>query len=67
MEKLYTRIGLSVLWQPDACIHCGNCVSGLPSVFNVSKRPWIDVNAASIDAIKEQVAKCPSGAISVKV
>ena len=37
---------------------------GLPSVFDVSKKPWIDVNAAAVDAIIEQVKRCPSGALS---
>jgi len=38
-------------------------VRGLPSVFDVSKKPWIDVNGA-VDAIIEQVRRCPSGALS---
>jgi uncharacterized Fe-S cluster protein YjdI len=37
-------------------------VRGLPSVFNVSKKPWIDVDGASPIAIIEQVKCCSSGA-----
>ncbi|MGH9693219.1 MAG: (4Fe-4S)-binding protein [Bryobacteraceae bacterium] len=37
---------------------------GLPSVFDVSKKPWIDVNGAAVDAIIEQVKRCPSAALS---
>jgi hypothetical protein len=42
-------------------------VRGLPSVFNVSKKPWIDVNGASPAAIIEQVKLCPSGALTYEV
>ena len=36
------------------------------SVFNVSKKAWIDVNGAS-PAIIEQVKLCPSGALTYEV
>jgi uncharacterized Fe-S cluster protein YjdI len=39
-------------------------VRGLPSVFDVSKKPWIDVNGAAVDVIIGQVKRCPSGALS---
>jgi uncharacterized Fe-S cluster protein YjdI len=35
--------------------------------FNVSKKPWIDVNGASPAAIIEQVKLCPSGALTYEV
>ena len=37
------------------------------SVFNVSKKAWIDVNGASPAAIIEQVKLCPSGALTYEV
>jgi uncharacterized Fe-S cluster protein YjdI len=43
-------------------MHAGECVRGLPSVFNVSKNPWIGVNGASTNAVAEHVKRCPSGA-----
>jgi uncharacterized Fe-S cluster protein YjdI len=42
-------------------------VRGLPSVFNVSNKPWIDVNGASPAAIIDQVEQCPSGALSYEL
>jgi uncharacterized Fe-S cluster protein YjdI len=33
-------------------------------VFDPSRDPWIDVNAASPEAIAEIVRRCPSGALS---
>jgi uncharacterized Fe-S cluster protein YjdI len=33
----------------------------------IGKKPWIDVNGASLDAIAAQVRKCPSGALSYEL
>ena len=35
--------------------------------FSLSRKPWIDVNAASAAAIIEQVKRCPSGALSYEL
>ena len=61
----YSGEGVTILWQPDKCIHSGVCVRGLPSVFNPGKSPWIDINMADADRIAAQVKKCPSGALSL--
>lgn len=52
-----------VTFDPNVCVHSGNCVRGLPGVFNVRARPWIDVEGATADQVEAQVAKCPSGAL----
>lgn len=56
-----------VRYDPNTCIHAGECIRGLPAVFNLSKAPWIDVDAASVHAIIEQVKRCPSGALTYEV
>jgi uncharacterized Fe-S cluster protein YjdI len=61
----YTNEGVTILWQPDKCIHSGVCVRGLREVFNPGKSPWIDMSKAETDLIAEQVKKCPSGALSL--
>ncbi len=61
----YTRDGVTIVWQPDKCIHSGICANGLPQVFNPRRKPWIDMSFAEIEAIKKQVALCPSGALSI--
>ena len=66
MKKEYTREDLTVVWQPDLCIHSGICFSTLPSVFKPRERPWVDVNGADKEAIIQTVHKCPSGALSLK-
>ncbi len=60
----YSRAELTVIWQPDLCIHSAICVKGLGNVFNPKQQPWIDLNNATKDQIIEQVKKCPSGALS---
>ena len=60
----YKNDKIAVRYDPKVCIHAGECVRGLPSVFDVSKKPWIDVNGAAVDAIIGQVKRCPSGALS---
>jgi uncharacterized Fe-S cluster protein YjdI len=58
---------LVVRYDPAICIHAGECVRGLPSVFNLSRKPWIDVNGASAAAVIEQVTRCPSGALTYQL
>jgi len=65
MEKLtYTNGEVTIIWQPKLCSHSGNCVRGLPQVFNSKIRPWINPQGADMAQIIEQVKKCPSGALS---
>lgn len=59
----YEGDGFTVTFDPDVCIHSGNCVRGLPAVFDVRRKKWVDVHAAAMDAIAAQIARCPSGAL----
>lgn len=61
--QTYEGDGFAVTFDPDVCIHAGNCVRGLPAVFDVSRKRWIDVAAASRDEIEAQIGRCPSGAL----
>ena len=63
----YRNDKIVVRYDPKICIHAGDCVRGLPSVFNVAAKPWIDVNGASPEAIAGQVKICPSGALSYEL
>jgi uncharacterized Fe-S cluster protein YjdI len=64
MKKEYSNGELTVVWKPDLCIHAGNCVKQLPSVYRPGKKPWIDVEAATTEALIRQINTCPSGALS---
>ena len=62
--KEYSNGDVTVVWEADKCIHSGICVKGLPDVFQPKERPWIKIDAASTDALVNQVKQCPSGALS---
>ncbi len=64
-SKNYTKGDLTVVWKPEICTHSTKCVQGLHSVFDNQKRPWINLDGAEKQAIIYQVAKCPSGALSI--
>lgn len=60
----YTNGEITVVWQPDKCIHSAKCALGLPQVFQPKSRPWIKIDQATTEQICAQVDKCPSGALS---
>jgi uncharacterized Fe-S cluster protein YjdI len=61
--KTYTNGEITVTWEPAKCTHSGNCVRGLGAVFQPREKPWIKIDAASSQAIADQVDRCPSGAL----
>ena len=63
--KHYTNDELTVKWESEKCTHSGNCSKGLIKVFNPQKRPWVNLDGAHLDEIRNQVKKCPSGALSL--
>ncbi len=64
--QTYEGETLTVTFDPGACIHSGTCVRGLPSVFDVKRKPWVAMTGAAAEAIASQVARCPSGALQVR-
>ncbi|WP_339701746.1 (4Fe-4S)-binding protein [uncultured Roseivirga sp.] len=62
--KEYSNGELTVVWKPQKCVHAGECVKALPEVYNPKEKPWIKAENASTQALKDQIAKCPSGALS---
>ena len=65
-DKSYSNGEITVFWKPELCIHSGNCVRGLPTVFNNQIRPWIQPEHATTEEIIKTVNTCPSGALSYK-
>lgn len=59
----YRHDDILVTWDDEVCIHAGNCVRTLPSVFDVSRDPWVNPGDASPDEVAETVRACPSGAL----
>jgi len=65
-RKEYSNGEITIIWQPKKCIHSGVCVKTLPKVYNTKERPWIKPENAATQELIDQVAKCPSGALSIK-
>ncbi|WP_254271212.1 CDGSH iron-sulfur domain-containing protein [Haloarcula marina] len=59
----YDGEDVDVTFDSNRCIHVRECVEGLPAVFDTSKRPWVDPNEASPDAVADVVERCPTGAL----
>jgi len=62
----YSNEDVTILWKPKLCIHAGICVKTLSKVYNPKERPWIHAENATKQELMDQVAKCPSGALSIK-
>lgn len=62
--RAYPAEGITVRFEARRCIHVGECVRGLPAVFDTARRPWIAADAAPADAVAEVVRRCPSGALT---
>lgn len=67
MEALeYSNGEITIIWKPKACIHSAICVRTLPKVYDPKARPWIRTENATTRELIDQIAKCPSGALSIK-
>lgn len=64
--KEYQKDNLTVIWQPEKCIHASVCVKSLPKVYDPKAKPWINPENASVEALKNQIDNCPSGALSYR-
>jgi CDGSH-type Zn-finger protein/uncharacterized Fe-S cluster protein YjdI len=63
VARVYRNDQIAVSWEPNLCIHAGNCFRTLPEVFQPQSRPWIVVDAATAEKIAEVVMTCPTGAL----
>lgn len=63
-KRIYQQGDLIVHWDSSRCIHSGLCLRGLPEVFDVKARPWIQLDNADPDAVTTTIQTCPSGALT---
>ncbi|MGE5370760.1 MAG: (4Fe-4S)-binding protein [Solirubrobacterales bacterium] len=61
--KEYRTDDIIIYWDPLICSHAGKCTEGLPQVFDLNQRPWVNVNGASAEAIIAVIDRCPSQAL----
>jgi uncharacterized Fe-S cluster protein YjdI len=64
IRKEYSKGEVTVVWKPGKCIHAGICVKTLPEVYKPNEKPWIRLDMATSEALKSQIEKCPSGALT---
>ena len=65
-RRRYKGHAVDVTFDAEVCEHSGNCVRGLPAVFDTSEKPWIQPDNASGEAVTAAVARCPSGALRIE-
>src|SRR5215216_4572323 len=65
--RAYSAPGVRVFYDRGRCLHFAECVRGLPQVFDVAKRPWIQPENASAQRVAEVVRRCPSGALHYRL
>ncbi len=65
--KVYETDEIMVFWKPDLCEHATECIRGNNKVFDVSRRPWVDLSQAPADEIAKIIDKCPSGALKYEL
>jgi uncharacterized Fe-S cluster protein YjdI len=61
--RSYETARIRVIWDATRCIHVGNCLRALPSVFDVRARPWINLGGADAEQVAAAVRTCPTGAL----
>ena len=64
-EKIHTYENdkIKVTYDRNRCIHAGECVRGLPDVFDTKQRPWVQPDKSSAEKIADVIEKCPTGAL----
>ena len=62
-RKRYRGEAVDVSFDGARCRHAAECLRGLPAVFDVGRRPWIDPGRAGLDELMTVVARCPTGAL----
>ena len=60
----YAGKNITIFDDRSICAHAGFCTDGLNAVFRMNAEPWIEPDAATVQAIAATIAKCPSGALS---
>jgi CDGSH-type Zn-finger protein/uncharacterized Fe-S cluster protein YjdI len=62
-HRTYASESIEVQYELKRCIHAAECVKRLNEVFDSQKRPWIQPEHASADAIAQTIHHCPTGAL----
>lgn len=66
MSKEYSNGEITIQWQPKICKHAAVCVKMLPKVYKPKESPWITIENATTEELKNQINKCLSGALTFR-
>ncbi len=59
----YKGNGITVSWDKTRCLHVAECVLGLRSVFDTSKKPWVQPDNEPVNQVASVIHRCPTGAL----
>ena len=66
-SKVYVGKTITIHDNRRICSHSAECINGLPKVFDLAKKPWIDPDGAAASEIIAIIERCPSGALSYTI
>ncbi len=68
-DKIYTyeADGIRISYNKLLCSHAGECNMRAASVFDPTKKPWVQFAASDLEKLREVVSACPSGALSIEI
>lgn len=61
--RIYENDEITVYWYADRCQKAKQCMMGSWKAFDLSRRPWVDVNAEPADKLAEIIDRCPTKAL----
>ena len=61
--RTYETDEIAVEYDAGRCIHVGECVRGLPRVFDPTRRHWIEPSLGPAGAVADVIRRCPTGAL----
>ncbi len=64
MKQIIVFFGLTLFALTSCNDKQAECVKALPKVYDPQRKPWIVPEGADTQELKDQIGKCPSGALS---
>ena len=61
--RTYENDDIIVYWHADRCQKAKQCLMGSWQAFDLSRRPWVDVNAIPAKELAEIIDRCPTKAL----
>ena len=65
--RTYENDDIIVYWYADRCRKSKQCLMGSWQAFDLSRRPWMDVNAIPAKELAEIIDRCPTKALQYEL